>query len=94
MNDTNNSGDKDLGGAKKTLSLKGRDSERGTVRQSFSHGRTNTVVVEKKKRVLMPGKGEPSAAAPVAPRPSPAPSPTSSVKPIQSSAPSRQGPAG
>ncbi|BCP55881.1 translation initiation factor IF-2 [Kaistia sp. 32K] len=93
MNDTNNSGDKDLGGAKKTLSLKGRDSERGTVRQSFSHGRTNTVVVEKKKRVLMPGKGEPSAAAPVAPRPSPAPSPTSSVRPIQSSAPSRQAPA-
>jgi translation initiation factor IF-2 len=93
MNDTNNSGDKDLGGAKKTLSLKGRDPERGTVRQSFSHGRTNTVVVEKKKRVLMHGKGEPTAAAPVAPRPSPAPSPTSSVKPIQSSAPSRQGPA-
>jgi translation initiation factor IF-2 len=93
MNDTNNSGDKDLGGAKKTLSLKGRDPERGTVRQSFSHGRTNTVVVEKKKRVLMHGKGEPAAAAPVAPRPSPAPSPTSSVKPIQSSAPSRQGPA-
>jgi len=93
MNDTNNSGDKDLGGAKKTLSLKGRDSERGTVRQSFSHGRTNTVVVEKKKRVLMPGKGEPSAAAPVAPRPSPAPAPGSSVRPIQSSAPSRQAPA-
>ncbi|MBN9026575.1 MAG: translation initiation factor IF-2 N-terminal domain-containing protein, partial [Rhizobiales bacterium] len=93
MNDTNNSGDKDLGGAKKTLSLKGRDPERGTVRQSFSHGRTNTVVVEKKKRVLMHGKAEPTAAQPVAPRPSPAPSPTSSVKPIQSSAPSRQGPA-
>ncbi len=50
MNDTSNSGDKDVGGAKKTLSLKGRDLERGTVRQSFSHGRTNTVVVEKKKR--------------------------------------------
>jgi translation initiation factor IF-2 len=93
MNDTNNSGDKDLGGAKKTLSLKGRDPERGTVRQSFSHGRTNTVVVEKKKRVLMPGKGEPSSAAPVAPRPSPAPAPGSSVRPIQSSAPSRQAPA-
>jgi translation initiation factor IF-2 len=93
MNDTNNSGDKDLGGAKKTLSLKGRDSERGTVRQSFSHGRTNTVVVEKKKRVLMPGKGEPSSAAPAAPRPSPAPAPGSSVRPIQSSAPSRQAPA-
>jgi translation initiation factor IF-2 len=93
MNDTNNSGDKDLGGAKKTLSLKARDPERGTVRQSFSHGRTNTVVVEKKKRVLVHGKGEPTSAAPVVARPSPAPAPTSSVKPIQSSAPTRQGPA-
>lgn len=84
MNDTSNSGDKDVGGAKKTLSLKGRDLERGTVRQSFSHGRTNTVVVEKKKRVVIPGKSEPAASspqpaaaatAPAAAPPRPAPQP-------------------
>ena len=46
----------------KTLSLKGRGVEQGVVRQSFSHGRTKAVVVEKvKSRTL--GK----AHAPVAP---------------------------
>ncbi|MCX5513785.1 translation initiation factor IF-2 [Kaistia algarum] len=90
MNDTSNSGDKDVGGAKKTLSLKGRDLERGTVRQSFSHGRTNTVVVEKKKRVLIPGKSETPptvAAAPSAPAPAsqrPAGAPPSQTRTIQS----------
>ena len=33
----------------KTLSLKGRGVEQGVVRQSFSHGRTKAVVVEKVK---------------------------------------------
>jgi translation initiation factor IF-2 len=50
----------------KTLSLK-RPVEAGTVRQSFSHGRTKTVVVEKVKRRAL-GAGE----AP-APRETPAP---------------------
>ncbi len=94
MNDTSNSGDKDLGGAKKTLSLKGRDLERGTVRQSFSHGRTNTVVVEKKKRVMIPGKSEtapaPAAAAPAAP-PRPA-QPVSQTRTIQSNTQARPTP--
>src|SRR6266540_2719180 len=46
----------------KTLSLKGRGVEQGVVRQSFSHGRTKAVVVEKvKSRTL--GK----AHTPVAP---------------------------
>jgi translation initiation factor IF-2 len=89
MNDTSNSGDKDLGGAKKTLSLKGRDLERGTVRQSFSHGRTNTVVVEKKKRVMIPGKSDgPQAAAPAASASAPAarpaaPAPQQPARPAQ-----------
>jgi len=87
MNDTSNSGDKDLGGAKKTLSLKGRDLERGTVRQSFSHGRTNTVVVEKKKRVMIPGKSDgPQAAAPAASAPAArpaAPAPQQPARPAQ-----------
>jgi len=33
----------------KTLTLKGRGVEQGVVRQSFSHGRTKAVVVEKVK---------------------------------------------
>ncbi|MFZ0559565.1 MAG: translation initiation factor IF-2 associated domain-containing protein, partial [Methylovirgula sp.] len=43
----------------KTLSLK-RPVEAGTVRQSFSHGRSKTVVVEKVKRRAL-GSGEPHA---------------------------------
>jgi len=65
MNDTNNSGEKSLGAApSKTLHLK-RAVEQGTVRQSFSHGRSKAVVVEKVKRRI-PGVGEapPTAAAP------------------------------
>ncbi len=68
MSETNNSGDKTLGAspAKPTLHLK-RPVEQGTVRQSFSHGRSKAVVVEKvKRRVLGPGEAAP---APVAPRP-------------------------
>src|SRR5262249_46194461 len=57
-------------GGKSTLSLKPR-TETGTVRQSFSHGRSKQVVVEvKKRRIGGDGKPEPAAApAPVAPPP-------------------------
>jgi len=52
MNDSNNSGDKTISvERKKTLTLK--RTEQGTVRQSFSHGRSKAVVVEKKKRRLV-----------------------------------------
>ena len=55
----------------KTLTLKRPGVEQGMVRQSFSHGRTKAVVVEKvKRRVVGPGEGkaEPApAAAPAAP---------------------------
>jgi translation initiation factor IF-2 len=68
--ETKNPGDKTLSVAPKkaTLGLK-RGVERDTVRQSFSHGRTNTVQVERKKRrVVMPGDGRsdqsPSGRAP------------------------------
>ena len=78
MTDTNNSGEKSLGPAKPTLHLK-RPVDGGTVRQSFSHGRSKVVVVEKKRRVVGPGEGAapagggtislaPKAAAP-APKP-------------------------
>jgi translation initiation factor IF-2 len=52
----------------KTLTLKGRSVEQGVVRQSFSHGRTKAVVVEKVKS-RVPGKTRPDAApaTPVAP---------------------------
>ena len=40
----------------KTLTLKRTGVEQGMVRQSFSHGRTKAVVVEKvKRRVVAPG---------------------------------------
>ena len=87
MTDTNNSGDKSLTGAKPTLHLK-RPVDAGTVRQSFSHGRSKVVVVEKKRRVLGPGEtAPPSSAATVslapksAPAPVAAPAPTARVAP-------------
>ena len=56
----------------KTLSLK-RTVESGQVRQSFSHGRSKSVLVEKRrKRVVKPGQEEaaaPQAAAEAAPQP-------------------------
>ena len=80
MTDTKNPGEKTVGVGQgagqggKTLTLK-RPVEQGVVRQSFSHGRSKSVVVEKvKRRVLGPGdKPEAPVAAPSAP-PSPAPS--------------------
>ena len=65
MSDTKTPGDQPLGLAPtKTLSLK-RPVEQGTVRQSFSHGRSKAVVVETVKR-RAPGPGEKPASAPVA----------------------------
>ena len=46
----------------KTLTLK--KTETSTVKQSFSHGRTKAVVVEKKRTRVEPGKPEPKVAAP------------------------------
>ncbi|MFG1432113.1 translation initiation factor IF-2 [Xanthobacter sp. V2C-8] len=67
MNDTKTPGDKTLHPApgSKTLTLK-RPVEQGTVRQSFSHGRSKAVVVEKVKRRVIPGEAghAPAAAAP------------------------------
>src|SRR5213596_840680 len=66
MADTKTPGDKTLSVPTKTLTLKPR-VETGTVRQSFSHGRTKQVVVEKrgKRRV----GGEAPAAETHAPEP-------------------------
>ncbi|HTE78058.1 MAG TPA: translation initiation factor IF-2 [Xanthobacteraceae bacterium] len=49
----------------KTLTLKRGGVEQGVVRQSFSHGRSKAVVVEKvKRRIAGPGEAKPEPAAP------------------------------
>jgi translation initiation factor IF-2 len=96
MNETNNT-DKPMGAAppKSTLHLK-RPIEQGTVRQSFSHGRSKAVVVEKvKRRVLGPGEAAPPA-APAKPTISlvparPAPTPGAPLKPTSPAPPPKTG---
>jgi translation initiation factor IF-2 len=56
MVDTKTPGDKTLSVQSKTLTLKPR-VETGTVRQSFSHGRTKQVVVEKRGKRRVGGDG-------------------------------------
>src|ERR1700739_3056666 len=56
----------------KTLTLK--KTETSTVKQSFSHGRTKAVVVEKKRSATPPAAAKPAAkAAAEKPRAAPAP---------------------
>jgi translation initiation factor IF-2 len=78
MVDTKTPGDKTLSVPSKTLTLKPR-VETGTVRQSFSHGRTKQVVVEKrgKRRVGgdAPATETPHAPEPVVAKPAPAKAP-------------------
>ena len=57
---------------RKPLGLK-RSVEAGQVQQTFSHGRTNKVVVEVKRRKLIGKPGEAPVAAPPPPPPPPAP---------------------
>ncbi|GGZ91945.1 translation initiation factor IF-2 [Novosphingobium arvoryzae] len=59
---------------RKPLGLK-RSVEAGEVKQTFSHGRTNKVVVEVKRRKLIGKPGEAPLAAPAAPEPAPPPPP-------------------
>src|SRR4051794_37036001 len=68
--------DKPKLGARPPLGLK-RTVETGKVKQSFSHGRSNTVVVEVKKRRILgrPGEAPPEAPKPVAEAPKPASAP-------------------
>src|SRR5215831_12576959 len=63
MTETKNPSEKTLSvTSSKTLTLK-RGVEQGVVRQSFSHGRTKPVVVEKvKRRVIGPGEAKPEPA--------------------------------
>ncbi|MEO0982221.1 MAG: translation initiation factor IF-2 [Pseudomonadota bacterium] len=62
MSDTKDTGGK-TGGGRKPLTVS-RGGSSGTVRQSFSHGRSKQVVVEKKKRrIVAPGGGGASGGA-------------------------------
>src|SRR5712675_3248392 len=73
MVDTKTPGDKTLSVPTKTLTLKPR-VETGTVRQSFSHGRTKQVVVEKRGKRRVGGDApatETHAPEPVAAKPAP-----------------------
>ena len=56
---TKNSGEKLSVTTGKTLTLKRSGVEQGVVRQSFSHGRSKAVVVEKVKRRAGPGEAKP-----------------------------------
>src|ERR1700682_6053132 len=67
MVDTKTPGDKTLSVPTKTLTLKPR-VETGTVRQSFSHGRTKQVVVEKRGKRRVGGDG-PATETPHTPEP-------------------------
>src|SRR6202789_3787361 len=84
MSETGNS-DKTATAApqKGTLHLK-RPVEQGTVRQSFSHGRSKAVVVEKvKRRILTPAEAAAAArAAPAAPAAAPPPVAPAPAKPL------------
>ncbi|MHC5655125.1 translation initiation factor IF-2 [Stappia sp. ICDLI1TA098] len=94
MSETKNPGDKTISMERKTLGLKRSGVEQGTVRQSFSHGRSKAVVVEKKKRrVVVPG--ETSKTEVEAPQPQPQqPSTASRERRQADAAPARQAASG
>src|SRR5579862_3374684 len=70
MSDSNDDNNRS-GGLRAPLTLKPRTGavSSGTVKQSFSHGRSKTVVVETKRRRI-DAPAPPAAAAPPPPRPS------------------------
>ena len=74
---------------RKPLGLK-KSVEAGQVQQTFSHGRTNKVVVEVKRRKLIGKPGAAEAAPPPPPPPPPPPAPVAAPK----SAPKPAAPAG
>jgi translation initiation factor IF-2 len=90
MSETNETEDKTArGGRKMTLNVR-RTVESGHVRQSFSHGRSKSVLVEKKKRRAIGAGGATQAVEePAAAKPAPRTAETVQ-KPVQDEAPARQ----
>src|SRR6185312_11567297 len=86
MSETKTPGDKKLSVSGKTLTLKPR-TETGVVRQSFSHGRSKQVVVEKVKRRTVGGPAEPKVEAPPAAAPAKRPAAAKSVAKPAAAAP-------
>ncbi|WP_394654268.1 translation initiation factor IF-2 [uncultured Sphingomonas sp.] len=86
MSDTDN--DKPKLGMRAPLGLK-RTVETGQVKQSFSHGRSNTVVVEVKRRRVLGPQGGQATEAPVqdAPEAAPTPAPVAAPTPAPRPAP-------
>ena len=79
--ETGDEGQKEDGGKGKTLSLK-RTVESGQVRQSFSHGRSKSVLVEKRrKRIVKPGQEGADAAGEVSEDKSAAPAEAALAQP-------------
>ena len=99
MTETNkNSGEKLSVTSTKTLTLKRGGVEQGVVRQSFSHGRSKAVVVEKvKRRVAGPGEAKAEPPAPVERSAQPAPkrlvTPSGRASPGPAAAPAAAAPA-
>ncbi len=97
MSESNDAADKTLrAGARKPLSLN-RTVESGHVQQKFSHGRSKSVVVEKKRKRLLTGSEAdeaplppPVAEAPKAAQPRPVPSPSARPTASPGPAPSAQ----
>ena len=78
----------------KTLSLKGRGVEQGVVRQSFSHGRTKAVVVEKvKSRTPTRARADAPAAPSATPAKRPAAGKAAAATPAAAPAPAPATPA-
>ncbi|HEY7808001.1 MAG TPA: translation initiation factor IF-2 [Croceibacterium sp.] len=75
---------------RKPLGLK-RSVDAGEVKQTFSHGRTNKVVVEVKRRRILGKPGEAAAPAP-APAPAPPPAPAPKPAPKRPAAPAAETP--
>src|SRR6266404_790199 len=90
MVDTKSPGDKTLSVPTKTLTLKPR-VETGTVRQSFSHGRTKQVVVEKRGKRRIPGEAPATETPATEPTAKAAPAKAPLTRPATPSAPPRAG---
>lgn len=81
MSDSERDKDKPKLGTRQPLGLK-RTVETGKVKQSFSHGRSNTVVVEVKRRRVIGRPQDEGAAPETAPTPAPASEPAPAPKAV------------